>query len=300
MNTLVVLVGPTGIGKTDLSIALAKHLNSPIISSDSRQFYKELLIGTAPPTPQQLLEVQHYFIHSRSINEDYTSGKFEQDALALMAELFKTHNRLLMVGGSGLYIDAVCRGIDAIPSTHNELRNTIIARLENEGLHALQQELERLDPLTYQEIDINNPQRVMRALEVCITSGKRYSDLKQIKAKKRGFNIVKIGLNRDREELYQRINLRVDKMVEEGLLEEARSLYPQRNLNGLKTVGYKELFDYFDGAITFDKAVELIKRNSRRYAKRQLTWFARYNDIHWLHPDDLTGVIVAVDKHTSS
>lgn len=299
MHTLVVLVGPTGVGKTDLSIALAKHLDSPIISSDSRQFYKELLVGTAPPTPLQLQEVQHYFIHSRSIIEDYTSGRFELDALALIAELFKTHNSLLMVGGSGLYIDAVCQGIDAVPSTESELRNTIIARLENEGLQALQQELQELDPTTYNEIDINNPQRVMRALEVCIATGKRYSDLKQIKAKERDFNVIKIGLNRDREELYQRINLRVDKMLEDGLLEEARALYPQRNLNALKTVGYKELFDYFDGNITLEKAVELIKRDSRRYAKRQLTWFARYDDIRWFHPDDIAGVIVTVDSLTN-
>lgn len=296
MSTLVVLVGPTGVGKTDLSIALAKHLDSPIISSDSRQFYKELLIGTAPPAPQQLAEVQHYFIHSRSITEDYTSGKFELDALALMAELFKTHDSLLMVGGSGLYIDAVCQGIDAIPATEDGLRKELTQRLENEGLQVLQHELQKLDPITYSEIDINNPQRVLRALEVCITSGERYSDLKQLKAKERDFSVVKIGLNRNREELYERINQRVDKMLEDGLLEEARALYPQRNLNALKTVGYKELFDYFDNNITLEEAVELIKRNSRRYAKRQLTWFARYNDIRWFHPDDIVGVITAVDN----
>ena len=294
MSTLVVLVGPTGVGKTELSIALAKRLGSPIISSDSRQLYQELLVGTAPPTPEQLAEVRHYFIQSRSITEDYTSGKFEIDALALIAELFKTHSSLLMVGGSGLYIDAVCQGIDAVPSTGDELRRNIIARLENEGLQALQQELKELDPLTFQEIDINNPQRVMRALEVCITSGKRYSELKQVKAKKRDFNIIKIGLNRDREELYNRINLRVDQMMEDGLLEEARALYSQRHLNALKTVGYKELFDFFDGNITLDKAVELIKRDSRRYAKRQLTWFARYSDIRWFHPNDVEGVFAAV------
>lgn len=300
MNTLVVLVGPTGVGKTDLSIALAKHLDSPIISSDSRQFYKELLVGTAPPTPQQLAEVKHYFIHSRSIVDDYTSGKFELDALALLAELFKTHNRLLMVGGSGLYIDAVCQGIDAIPETASQLRFDIMKRLENEGLQSLQQELQKLDPITYSEIDINNPQRVMRALEVCITTGERYSDLKQIKAKKRDFNVIKIGLNRNREELYERINLRVNKMLEDGLLEEAKALYPQRNLNALKTVGYKELFDYFDGTITLEKAIELIRRDSRRYAKRQLTWFARYDDIHWFHPEEVAKVIETVDKLTNS
>lgn len=299
MGTLVVLVGPTGVGKTDLSIALAKHLGSPIISSDSRQFYRELLIGTAPPTPQQLQEVHHYFIQSRSITDDYTSGRFEQDALALISELFKTHNRLLMVGGSGLYIDAVCQGIDAVPGTDSRLRTDLTRRLEDEGLQILQEELKRLDLQTYQKIDISNPQRVVRALEVCITSGARYSDLKQVKAKKRNFSVVKIGLNRDREELYERINRRVDKMLADGLLEEARALYPQRNLNALKTVGYKELFDYFDGSITLEKAIELIKRDSRRYAKRQLTWFARYDDIHWFHPDDIAGVIAAVDSLTA-
>ena len=300
MSTLIVLVGPTGVGKTELSVALAKHLNSPIISSDSRQFYKEFLIGTAPPTPRQLAEVQHYFIHSRSITEDYTAGKFELEALPLIAELFKTYDRLLMVGGSGLYIDAVCQGIDAIPGTDNKLRTELMQRLESEGLQSLQQELQTLDSTTYNQIDINNPQRIVRALEVCITSGECYSDLKQIKAKERDFNVVKIGLNRDREELYNRINLRVDKMLEDGLLEEAQALYPQRNLNALKTVGYKELFDYLDGSITLEKAVELIKRNSRRYAKRQLTWFARYNDIHWFHPNDIKGVIAAVDNLTNN
>lgn len=298
MSTLVVLVGPTGVGKTDLSIALAKHLGSPIISSDSRQFYKELLIGAAPPTPQQLAEVQHYFVHSRSVTEDYTSGKFEQDALAAITELFKTRNRLLMVGGSGLYIDAVCQGIDAVPGTNSKLRAELTKRLEAEGLHALQQELQQLDPVTYRQIEVSNPQRVVRALEVCIGSGESYAELKQIKASKRNFGIVKIGLNRNREELYRRINQRVDKMMEDGLLEEVKALYPQKDLNALKTVGYKELFDYFEGSITLEKAVELVKRNSRRYAKRQLTWFARYKDIQWFHPDDMAGVIAAVDALT--
>ena len=298
MKCLIVLVGPTGVGKTDLSIALAKHLGSPIISSDSRQFYKELAIGTAPPTQQQLAEVPHYFIGSRSIIEDYTSGRFELDAIPLITELFQTHKRLLMVGGSGLYIDAVCTGIDAIPEANGNLRAELMQQLKSEGLQALQQKLQQLDVASYNQIDINNPQRVMRALEVCIASGERYSDLKLLKAKKRDFNVVRIGLNRDREELYQRINLRVDKMMEDGLLQEVQALYPQRNLNALKTVGYKELFGYLDGATTLEEAVGLIKRNSRHYAKRQLTWFTRYNDVRWFHPDDIAGITTTVDSLT--
>ena len=298
MKCLIVLVGPTGVGKTDLSIALAKHLGSPIISSDSRQFYKELAIGTAPPTQQQLAEVPHYFIGSRSITEDYTSGRFELDAIPLITELFQTHKRLLMVGGSGLYIDAVCTGIDAIPEANGNLRAELMQQLKSEGLQALQQKLQQLDVASYNQIDINNPQRVMRALEVCITSGERYSDLKLLKAKKRDFNVVRVGLNRDREELYQRINLRVDKMMEDGLLQEVQALYPQRNLNALRTVGYKELFGYLDGTTTLEEAVGLIKRNSRHYAKRQLTWFTRYNDVRWFHPDDIAGITTTVDSLT--
>ncbi|MDR1983874.1 MAG: tRNA (adenosine(37)-N6)-dimethylallyltransferase MiaA [Prevotellaceae bacterium] len=291
MKRLVVLLGATGVGKTDLSIRLAQYLQSPIISSDSRQIYREMNIGTAVPNNEQLDEVQHYFIHSRSIFDDYAAGKFEIDALGLIADLFRQHEQLLMVGGSGLYIDAVCRGIDAIPATENWLRQNITERYRNEGIESLRFELKRLDAEIYNQIDIKNPQRVMRALEVCLTSGKPYSSLKQNFAKTRNFDILKIGLQLNRKELYDRINSRVDKMFEQGLLDEAKRLYEYRNINALKTVGYKEIFEYFDGKITLAEATDLIKRNTRRYAKRQISWFARYNDITWFHPSEFEEIV---------
>ena len=286
MKRLIVLLGATGIGKTDLSIRLAQHLQCPIISADSRQIYREMTIGTALPTAEQLASVKHYFIQSRSIFDDYTAGKFEIDALAIIENLFKTHEQLLMVGGSGLYIDAVCRGIDAIPETENWLRQNIIQRYQTEGIESLRFELKRLDSEIYNQIDIKNPQRVMRALEVCLTSGKPYSKLKQNFAKKRDFKILKIGIQLNRNELYDRINRRVEQMFEQGLLDEAKQLYEHRNINALKTVGYKEIFDFIAGKITLEQAKELIKRNTRRYAKRQISWFARYNDIIWFSPND--------------
>ena len=296
MKTLVVLVGPTGVGKTTLSIRLAKHLGSPIISSDSRQLYKEMAVGTAIPCPAQLAEVPHRFIQNRSIFEDYTAGKFEIDALNLLSQLFETHSTLLMVGGSGLYIDAVCKGIDEIPATAPQLRQELMARLQTEGLPSLQASLMELDPAICLQLDMSNPQRVLRALEVCITSGKRYSELKKNFAKQRDFKIITVGLNRDRAELYERINNRVDEMMSSGLLEEARKLYPHKEYNALKTVGYKELFRFFDGDITLQEAVELIKRNSRHYAKRQLTWFARNSDTIWFHPDDYDHLEIVLDS----
>lgn len=286
MKRLVVLLGATGVGKTDLSIRLAQCMQCPIISSDSRQIYREMTTGTAVPAKEQLNAVQHYFIQSRSIFDDYTAGKFESDAIDLINNLFQQYEQLLMVGGSGLYIDAVCKGIDAIPPTENWLRQNIMERYKNEGIESLRFELKRLDAKIYNQIDIKNPQRIMRALEVCLTSGKPYSELKQNFAKKRDFNILKIGLQINRNELYDRINSRIDKMFENGLLDEAKQLYEHRNINALKTVGYKEIFEYLDGKISLDEAVNLIKRNTRRYAKRQISWFARYSDIKWFHPDD--------------
>ena len=291
MKRLIVLLGATGVGKTDLSIQLAQHLQSPIISSDSRQIYREMTIGTAVPTAEQLASVEHYFIQSRSIFDDYTAGKFEIDALELIEILFKTHEQLLMVGGSGLYIDAVCRGIDAIPATDDWLRQSIIQRYQTEGIESLRFELKRLDSDIYNQIDIKNPQRVMRALEVCLTSGKPYSSLKQNFIKTRDFEIIKIGVQRNRNELYDRINQRVDQMFEQGLIDEAKQLYEHRNINALKTVGYKEIFDLLDGKITLEQAKELIKRNTRRYAKRQTSWFARYNDIPWFHPANFETIV---------
>ncbi|WP_047448999.1 tRNA (adenosine(37)-N6)-dimethylallyltransferase MiaA [Alistipes sp. ZOR0009] len=293
-GTLVVLVGPTAVGKTDLSISIAKALEAPIVSSDSRQIYREMNIGTAVPDKQQLAAVPHYFIESRSIFEPYTAGMYEVDAINTIDKLFEKRHFVVLTGGSGLYIDAVCLGIDAIPATNPETREMLKLRLKNEGLTSLSDWLKRLDEESYNTVDINNPQRVIRALEVCIISGIPYSSLRKNFEKTRNFKIIKVGLQRDREELYARINLRVDLMMEQGLLDEAKKLYPNRHLNALQTVGYRELFDYFDGKITLEEAVELIKRNSRRYAKRQITWFNRYDDIAWFSPDNFDGIVAHV------
>lgn len=272
---LLLVVGPTASGKTDYSIELAKKSGSPVISCDSRQIYKELKIGTAPPTEAQLLEVKHYFIHSHTIHSHYTAGKYELEALALLDELFKSHEDLVMVGGSGLYADAVCYGIDDFPQADMEIRNALTERLASEGIESLRSELRLLDRESYETIDISNPQRVIRALEVTISTGKRFSSFKSFRKKERSFIIERIQIDRPREELYERINRRVDLMMESGLLEEVKSLYPFRKLTALKTVGYRELFAYLDGEISLDEAVDLIKRNTRRYAKRQITWFKR-------------------------
>ncbi len=274
-KTLFIVIGPTAAGKTDYAIELAQKLGSPVISCDSRQIYRELRIGTAPPTDEQLALVHHYFIYSHSIHDLYTAGKYELEALKLLEELFQTHDSLVMVGGSGLYVDAVCRGIDDFPPADMELRETLMMRLKNEGLESLRKELRLLDRESYETIDIANPQRVIRALEVTLSTGETFSSFKQFKSKQRNFKIEKILIERPREELYQRIDKRVDIMMEKGLLEEVRSLYEFRERPALKTVGYRELFDYIDGKYSLDEAIELIKRNSRRYAKRQMTWWRR-------------------------
>ncbi|MDR1593527.1 MAG: tRNA (adenosine(37)-N6)-dimethylallyltransferase MiaA [Prevotellaceae bacterium] len=292
---LLVLLGATGIGKTDLSISLAKYFKTEIISADSRQVYRELDIGTAPPSPQQLAEVKHHFIKSRSIFDEYTAGKYEADALEIINKLFETHDYVWLVGGSGLYIDAVCKGIDDIPGADTELRKNIVERYKNEGIESLRFELTRLDPDICGMIDIRNPQRVMRALEVCVASGKPYSSLRKNFEKSRRFDIVKIGLTTDRNLLYDRINRRVDNMMEAGLENEARELYRFKDFNALKTVGYRELFDCFDGKTSLEQAIELIKQNTRRYAKRQITWFARYPEIKWFHPDDFDEIIKCIE-----
>lgn len=290
-GTLVVLVGPTAVGKTDLSISIAKALDAPIVSSDSRQIYREMSIGTAVPEPFQLQAVPHYFIGSRSVEQPYTAGMYEVDAMATIEKLFEQHHFVLLTGGSGLYIDAVCLGIDAIPATNPETREMLVQKLKAEGLPVLSAWLNELDPDAYSIIDINNPQRVIRALEVCLIAGVPFSSLRKNFEKTRDFKIIKVGLMRDRDELYARINLRVDIMMEQGLLDEAKRLYPQRHLNALNTVGYRELFDYLDGKITLAESVDLIKRNSRRYAKRQITWFKRYDDIAWFTPDSYDAII---------
>jgi tRNA dimethylallyltransferase len=288
--TLLVLLGATGIGKTDLSISLAKYFGTEIVSADSRQVYRELDIGTAPPSPEQLAEVKHHFIKSRSVFDEYTAGKYEIDALETIGQLFDAYDYVWLVGGSGLYIDAVCKGIDDIPGADAELRKSIVERYKNEGIESLRFELKRLDPDICEALDIRNPQRVMRALEVCISSGKPYSSLRKNFEKVRMFDIVKIGLTLDRNLLYDRINLRVDNMMAAGLENEAKELYRFKELNALRTVGYRELFDCFDGKTSLEQSIELIKRNTRRYAKRQITWFARYPEIKWFHPDDFDGI----------
>lgn len=298
-KTLVVLVGPTAVGKTDLSISIAKALNAPIVSSDSRQVYREMKIGTAVPDDCQLSQVSHYFIGSRSVTESYTAGMYEHDSLIVLQKLFEENDFVLLSGGSGLYIDAVCLGIDNIPATNPETRSMLNAKLKTEGLDSLTEWLSRVDYETFCTIDLNNPQRVIRALEVCIISGVPYSMLRKNFEKKRDFQIVKVGLTRDREELYDRINRRVDVMLQQGLLEEAKSLYHYRGLNALNTVGYRELFDFFNGNITLEKAIELIKRNSRRYAKRQMTWFNRYDDIKWFSPNEFDRIMEYINNTPS-
>jgi len=285
-KTLIVITGPTGIGKTDLSIELAQMLNTVIISSDSRQIYKELKIGVARPSEEDLVKVKHYMIANKSVCEYYSAGKFEIEVLDIFENVFKKKNTVLLVGGSGMYIDAVCKGIDNLPDADPEIRKQLTGKYEKEGIESLRFDLRRLDPEHYKIIDLNNPKRLLRAVEVCIQTGKTYTSFLSNSDKKRDFNILKIGLERDRKELYERINKRVDLMIEEGLLEEAKSFLKDKNLNSLNTVGYKELFPYFEGKYDLEEAVRLIKRNSRRYAKRQITWFKRDKDYNWFHPDD--------------
>jgi len=285
-KTLLVLLGPTGVGKTNISLQLAEHFGCPILSSDSRQFYRELKIGTAAPTDEQLKRVKHYFVGSHSIFDEYNAGQYEQDAIQLLDELFLTHEVVMLVGGSMMYIDAVCNGMDNVPTVDVDTRTFWQKQYTDFGLEFIQQELCRLDPKYYEQVDTQNAKRVLHALEICSMTGKPYSDLRTGKRKERNFNILKIGLNRPRAELYERINARVDEMMAEGLLQEAEQFYTHRNLNTLNTVGYKELYEYMDGNWTLEFAVNMVKQDSRRYAKRQMTWFNRDQEIHWFHPDD--------------
>jgi len=295
-KTLIVLLGPTGVGKTDLSIRIARHFNTEITSSDSRQVYREMRIGTAVPEKEQLEAVKHHFIHSHSIHDYFSSWECEQKTLALLAERYKEKDEMLMVGGSMMYIDAVCNGIDLIPTISPELRKEVCDRYEKNGLEAMQAELKELDPVFYDQVDLKNAKRVIHAVEVCLMSGKPYSSLRTNKTRERDFDIIKIGLNRDRSELYQRINRRVDQMINEGQIEEAKALFEFRHYNSLNTVGYKELFEHFEGKISMEKAIELIKRNSRHYAKRQLSWFRRDEKIQWFHPDQEDEIIAYLDE----
>lgn len=284
-KTLVILLGPTGVGKTELCLSLAEELNTEIVSCDSRQFFRELKIGTAAPTEAQMQRVKHHLVGNLSIFDYYSCGRFEIDALKKLDELFQSKEVVLMTGGSMLYIDAICKGIDDIPNVDQELRDSLHERYANEGIDNILAELKLLDPEYYDMADKKNHKRIIHALEICLTSGKTFSSFRKETAKERPFDIIKIGLNLPREELYERINRRVDIMFEEGLKEEAKTYYPHRNLNSLNTVGYKELFEYFDGNWDLDFAKNMIKQNSRRYAKKQLTWFNRDKDINWFRPD---------------
>jgi tRNA dimethylallyltransferase len=285
-KTLIVILGPTGIGKTDLSIDIAKYYNAEIVSSDSRQIYKELKIGTAVPSELQLSIVKHHFISNKSIYDYYNASMFEFEVIDLLNKLFIDHDEVIMTGGSGLYINAVCDGIDELPTIDEQLREDLRKKFNTEGIESLRKQLKLLDPEYYKSVDLKNPKRLLKALEVSLMTGKPYSSLLSKTKKKRDFSIVKIGLMRDRDQLYERINKRVDIMVNDGLVEEAKMYFKDRDLNSLNTVGYKELFQYFDGSICLDKAIELIKRNSRRYAKRQISWFKRDSEINWFHPDE--------------
>ena len=282
MHTLHIILGPTGVGKTDYALALARRVGSPVVSCDSRQVFREMRIGTARPTDAQLAEVPHYFIADRSVTEPFTAGQFEVEALALLDRLFQDHETVVMAGGSGLYIDALCNGLDDFPPADPELREQLSARLREEGVAALRAELRLLDPESYAALDPANGQRIVRALEVTIATGRKFSSFKTHANKERPFAIEKTGLTRPRAELYARIDARVDAMMAEGLLDEARALLPHRALPALNTVGYTELFDYFDGKYDLAEAVRLIKRNTRHYAKKQLTWWGRDASIRWI------------------
>lgn len=298
MNYLITIVGPTAIGKTALSIKLAQHFNAEIISCDSRQFFKEMTIGTAVPEPEELAAAPHHFIQNKSIHKNYSVGHFEREALEKLEELFSKHNIVIMVGGSGLYVDAVINGLDYFPEIDPSVRENLNKRLETEGLESLQNQLKTLDPETYHQIAIENPHRIIRALEVCIGSRQTYSSFKNKPKTPRNFTPIKVGLTADREIIYDRINRRVDIMLDKGLLNEVKNLHHLKHLNALQTVGYRELFDYLDGNIEYDFAVSEIKKNSRRFAKRQLTWFKKDENTLWFdYLTETNQIIQKVKSH---
>lgn len=294
MNTLIVITGPTAVGKTALCLGIAKHYDIPIINADSRQIYRDMRIGTASPTKSQLAEVKHFLVGKLNLTDYYSASMFEQDVLEILKQQFSgpdSKNIALLTGGSMMYIDAVCNGIDDIPTIEDEVRENLKKRLEEEGLERLCEELRLLDPEYYDIVDKKNTRRVIHGLEICYQTGKTYTSFRKRDKKERPFNIIKIALNREREELYCRINKRVDQMIEEGFIDEARALYGQRELNSLNTVGYKELFDHFDGIYSLEEAIERIKGNTRRYARKQLTWFKRDPEVKWFHPDNVDEII---------
>ncbi|MBR6846805.1 MAG: tRNA (adenosine(37)-N6)-dimethylallyltransferase MiaA [Bacteroidales bacterium] len=297
MKTLIVIAGPTASGKTAAAIKVAKALNTVIINADSRQFYKEMSIGTAVPSPKELQEVKHYFVQNISILNDYDVATYEQDVLLLLKKLFLEHDQVLLTGGSGLFIDAVCKGIDTMPDIDQAVRERVDNLFHEGGLAALQQEVQRLDPEYWTIVDQKNPRRLQRALEVCYQTGKTFTSFRTRSSAKRDFNIVKYALLREKQDLYNRINLRVEIMLSKGLVDEARKLYPYRRRNALNTVGYKELFDYFDGKISLNEAVEQIKLNTRHYAKRQMTWLRKDTEYQWIEPSSIETVITDQALH---
>lgn len=286
-QNLLVLLGPTGVGKTELSLQLAEHFKCPIINADSRQIYQDISIGTAAPTAEELARVKHYFVHTLRLDEYYSAAEYEKDVLALLSELFQVHETVVLSGGSMMYIDAVTKGIDDIPTVDEETRNLMRERYEKEGLEPLLAELKLLDPQYYELVDKRNHKRVVHALEICYMTGKTYTSFRTNTLKERPFRMVKFGLMREREQLFARINARVDKMMQEGLMEEVKRVYPLRHLNSLNTVGYKELFKVLDGEWELPMAVERIKKNTRVYAKKQMTWYKHDADIHWLDADKM-------------
>ena len=285
-KTLIVITGPTAVGKTDLCLDIAKYFGIPIINADSRQIYREIKIGTAAPTEEQLRQVRHYFVGTQALTDYYSASIYEQEVMNLLDTLFQTSDYALLSGGSMMYIDAVCNGIDDIPTVDDETRNLLKKRLAEEGLESLCEQLRILDPVHYEIVDKKNPRRVVHALEICLMTGRTYTSFRTNEHKERPFNIIKIGLTRDREIIYERINRRVDIMMEQGFLDEARRVYPLRHLNALNTVGYKELFAYLDGTWSLDEAIERIKGNTRRYARKQLTWYKKDPLVTWFSPDD--------------
>ena len=296
MNSLVVLIGPTAVGKTETSLAIAQRFQCPIISADSRQMYKGLEIGTAMPTAEELARHKHYFVGQLSPNDYYSAARFESEVIALLQKEFPHHPTMLLSGGSMMYIDAVCNGIDDIPTVDDETRAMVLEKYQREGLEQLAAELRILDPEYYATADIKNPKRVMHALEICYMTGKTYSSFRTQQKKQRPFNIIKIGLQRERDELYERINSRVDKMIEQGLVEEAKKFYHLKEYNSLNTVGYKEIFKYLDGEWDLPFAIEKIKQNTRIYSRKQVTWYRKDEKITWFHPNDTTEII----KHIES
>jgi tRNA dimethylallyltransferase len=294
-NIMIVLLGPTGVGKTEVSIDLALHFGCEIISADSRQFYREMKIGTAVPDNRHLEAVKHHMINFLSVKDYYSSSMFERDVLGILPGIFSRNNKAILTGGSGMYIDAVCNGIDNIPDVDPAIRDKYLKKYKEEGIESLRVDLKLLDPVHYEKVDLRNYKRIIRALEICETAGRPYSSFLTKLKRERNFGILKIGLERSRDELNARINSRVDKMVEEGLEEEARSLFDLRQLNSLATVGYRELFDYFEGKIMREEAVRLIKRNTRRFAKRQMTWWSRDKEIVWFRPENVEGILSYIE-----